>query len=287
MKPPKFDYVAPTSVEEATALLAQHGDDAKILAGGQSLMPMMSMRLVRPQVVVDVNRVGGLDGISQDNGALHIGALVRQRELERSNAVKQWAPVVAAAMPLLAHVQIRNRGTIGGSLAHADPAAELPALCVALNAEIVLTSNAGERIVNAEDFFISYLTTDLGSNEMLTQVRIPTTADGWRWSIKEICRREGDFALAGAVCLLRLDGDQVCQEARIVMFGVGDKPMRIHSAESQLRGSRLDRQTPETVARVVSQELDPQTDIHASSQYRKDVGGVVAKRALEAALAPA
>ena len=285
MKPAKFDYFDPSSLPEALALLGQYGDDAKILAGGQSLMPLMNMRLARPGVVVDINGIGDLDYISAaPDGGLTIGALTRQREVERSGLVLERTPVLAAAMPFIGHFQIRNRGTVGGSIAHADPSAEIPAVSLALDAEFVLASDGRERVMKAEEFFITHLTTALEPVEVLTQIRIPGFTGEWRWGFQEVCRREGDFALVGAVAMLQLDGGGVCQAARIIMFGVGGTPLRMRTAEDILLGSSVDARTREEVAEVISQELDPDSDIHASAQYRKEVGGVMVRRALESAL---
>ena len=283
MKPAKFDYYAPTTRDEVLELLGQHGYDAKVLAGGQSLMPMMNLRLARPAVVVDINRVEGLTGIASDGGGMTIGAMTRQRHIEGSAEVRERFPLISAAIPHIAHFQIRNRGTIGGSLAHSDPAAEIPALCLALNAEITASSGNGERTIAASDFSLGLLTTALEPEELLTQVRLPTLGgDGeWRWGFREVCRRDGDFALVGAITLLRLDGGNVCQEARIAMFAVGDGPMRMAEAEASLVGSVVDADTRAEAAALVSAAVDPGSDIHASAEYRREVSGVMARRALE------
>ena len=288
MKPAKFDYHAPTTREEALALLAQYGADARPLAGGQSLMPMLNLRLARPAVVVDLNRVAGMDGIAGDAVAMSIGAMTRQRQLERSAAVRERFPLIAAAVPHIAHFQIRNRGTVGGSLAHSDPAAEIPALCLALNAEIAAVSQRGRRNIAAADFALGLFATALEPDELLSEVRLPRldAADGsrWRYGFREVCRREGDFALAGAIALLRLDADNVCREARITMFGVGDGPARMPEAEASLRGRAVDAAARADAAALVSAALNPSSDIHASAQYRREVGGVMARRALEDAV---
>ncbi len=283
MKPAKFDYYAPTTRDEALELLGQHGYDAKVLAGGQSLMPMMNLRLARPAVVVDINRVDGLSGIASDGGGLTIGAMTRQRQIERSSEVSARFPVISAAIPHIAHFQIRNRGTIGGSLAHSDPAAEIPALCVALDSEITAASSSGERTIAAGDFAQGVLTTALEPEELLTQVRLPALdGDGeWRWGFREVCRRDGDFALVGAIALLRVGGGGVCQEARITMFAVGDGPMRMSEAEASLLGKVVDADARAEAAVLVSAAVDPGSDIHASAEYRKEVSGVMARRALE------
>ena len=233
MKPANIEYFAPTDLAEALDLLEQSGDEAKVLAGGQSLIPLMNMRLARPKVVIDINRIPGLDYISpRPEGGLAIGALTRQRSVERSGLAQEMTPVLADAMPAIGHFQIRNRGTVGGSMVHADPTAELPALGLALDAEFVLTSSSNQRVVIAEDFFVDSQATAIEPEELLTEIRIPPRSADWRWGFQEVCRREGDFALVGAVALLELDGDGVCRAARIRMFGVGGKPVRILKASS-------------------------------------------------------
>lgn len=284
MKPVSFEYFAPTELAEVLALLHQYGDEAKVLAGGQSLMPMMNMRLVRPKVLIDINRVPGLDHISPTaHGGLNLGARTRQRALERSGTVRERLPLMAAAMPYIGHSQIRNRGTIGGSVAHADPAAELPALMLALGAELVVASAAGERTVPAEDFLIGYMTTALGPEELLAEIRVPGWGAEWRWGFQEVCQRQGDFALVGSAALLRLDDDGTCREARITMFGAGERPVRMLQAEESLVGKQLEETALREATRIITGQLEAQSDIHASAKYRKEVGGVVARRALEMA----
>ena len=288
MKPAKFDYHSPQSRSEALELLAEHGDDAKILAGGQSLMPLMNMRLVRPGVVVDINGIADLTQITPEQAAgLSVGALTRHRQIEQSSLVRERFPLLAEAVPNIGHFQIRNRGTVGGSLAHADPAAEIPALSLTLDAEFVVAKRGSERVVNAKDFFVTHLTTVLESDEMLTQVRFPSPQQPWQWGFQEVCRRDGDFALVGAVAMLQLDASGVCQQGRITIFGAGGTPLRMSAAEGILQGSRVDADVRQQAAQAVSHDLDPISDIHASAEYRKDVGGVMARRALEQALAAA
>ena len=288
MKPAKFDYYSPQSRSEALELLAEHGDDAKILAGGQSLMPLMNMRLVRPGVVVDINGIADLTQITpEQDGGLSVGALTRHRQIEQSSLVRERFPLLAEAVPNIGHFQIRNRGTVGGSLAHADPAAEIPALSLTLDAEFVVAKRGSERVVNAKDFFVTHLTTVLESDEMLTQVRFPSPQQPWQWGFQEVCRRDGDFALVGAVAMLQLDASGVCQQGRITIFGAGGTPLRMSAAEGILQGSRVDADVRQQAAQAVSHDLDPISDIHASAEYRKDVGGVMARRALEQALAAA
>lgn len=266
-------------------MLGQYGDDAKILAGGQSLMPMMNMRLVRPKVVIDINLLPGLSHISPSrDGGIALGAMTRQREVERSALVRETVPLLASAIPYIGHFQIRNRGTVGGSLAHSDPAAEIPAVCLTLDAEFDLTSSSGTRTVKAKDFFLNHLTTALEPVELLTQIRIPDTRESWRFGFQEVCRRDGDFALVGAAAMVNIDDNGVCREARITTFGAGGTPMRMDAAEELLSGTTLNTSDREEAARLVSDALDPIADIHASAQYRKDVAGVMVRRALEQAM---
>jgi aerobic carbon-monoxide dehydrogenase medium subunit len=285
MKPASFEYFVPTTLDETLELLHEHGDEAKILAGGQSLMPLMNLRLARPKVIVDINRLSGLDGIkSTAEGGLAIGALVRHRAVEKSALVREQNPLLAAAMPLIGHFQIRNRGTMGGSLAHADPAAELPALSVLLGCEFSLARKDGVRIVPAADFFLGYMATAIEPGELLTEIRFPRWRSGAVWAIDEITRRKGDFALVGVSLSAELDGDANVQDVAIVMFGVGGKPQRIESADSFLKGRRADQGVLRALGEAVAKELEPDSDIHASAAYRKEVGGVLARRALQSAL---
>jgi CO/xanthine dehydrogenase FAD-binding subunit len=284
MKPAPFVYFAPADVEEALDLLAHYGDEAKLLAGGQSLMPLMNMRLARPRVVIDINRLSDLVYATPGaDGTLAMGALTRQRAIERSSLIRAHHPLLAAMMPFIGHVQIRNRGTIGGSLVHADPAAELPALSLALEAKFVLRSATRQRVIDAADFFLTYLTTAIEPIEMLTEIRFPPWCQ-WRWGVQEVCRRDGDFALVGAVVLLQMEDDAICRAARLTMFGVGGTPVRLHRAEAMLGGRRIDDRMLDDVAKVVADALEPDTDIHASAEYRQEVGGIVARRALKEAL---
>jgi len=284
MKPAPFDYYAPTDIDEALDLLTAHGDDAKLLAGGQSLMPMMNMRLATPQVVVDINRIPELSGIAlAPDGGLTLGAMTRQRTIERSSDIRQQCPVMADALPLLGHFEIRNRGTIGGSVVHADPAAELPAVLMALEAELVLRNAERERVVPVDEFFVTFLTTATEPDELLTEIRLPAWSPAWGWNIQEVSRRQGDFALVGSVAMLQIDDADICRAARLVLFGVGDRPVRVADAEASMIGQRLDDPRLQTVAEIVTEALDPEGDIHASATYRKEVGGVMARRTLQQA----
>jgi len=286
MKPAPFEYFAPVELQEALDLLERYGDEAKILAGGQSLMPLMNLRLARPGLIIDINRLSSLDTITvTPEGGLTIGALTRQRALERSKIVQEQNPILAAAMPLIGHFQIRNRGTIGGSLVHADPAAELPAVSLLLGAEFLLRSKSAVRVVPAAEFFLSYLTTAIRPAELLTEIRLPKWPSGEAWAVQEIARRKGDFALIGVALRAELDAEETIQKAVIVMFGVDSKPLRMERAEAILKGRRISEAFLRELSGVVAEELQPDSDIHASAAYRKEVGGVLVRRALESALA--
>lgn len=285
MKPPAFEYFAPANLQEALELLDRYGDEAKILAGGQSLMPLLNLRLARPKVIIDVNGLEPLASVSEDQGGgLTIGALTRQRALERSRLVQERNPLLAATLPLIGHFQIRNRGTIGGSLVHADPAAEMPAVSLCLAAELVLRSIRSQRVVRSEDFFLDYMTTAIQPNEILTEIRMP----GWRprvgWAVEEVSRRNGDFAIVGVSTLLELDEHNSCTIARIALFGVAGRPVRMQRAEAALCGSSPDNKVLAEASGIVSEDLDPDSDVHASATYRKEVGAVLTRRALELAL---
>ena len=285
MKPASFEFFDPRNLNEALDLLNQHGNDAKILAGGQSLMPLMNLRLVRPKVIVDINRVTELTYIQPGiEGGLAVGSLTRHRALERSPLVREQNPLLAEALPLIGHAEIRNRGTIGGSLVHADPAAELPALALLLDAELVLRSLNGERVVHAKDFFQSYMTTAIEPVELLTEIRFPTWLSRPGWAIQEVSRRAGDFAMVGVAALLTGNGNGTCEDARIALFGVHATPVRMEQAEAMLKGARLDNRILVEAASVVAEVLEPDSDIHASAEYRKDVAGVLTRRALERAM---
>jgi carbon-monoxide dehydrogenase medium subunit len=286
MKPAPFEYFAPATLDEALELLHEYGDEAKILAGGQSLMPLMNMRLARPKVIVDINRLSGLDGITTTGaGGLAIGALARHRTVEKSALVRERNPLLAAAMPLIGHFQIRNRGTIGGSIAHADPAAELPAVSLLLGCEFLLARKGGARVVPAADFFLGYLATAVEPGELLTEIRLPQWRGGSAWAIDEIARRKGDFALVGVALSAELNGGGILSDVGIVMFGVGGKPQRMESAGAILKGRPADQGALRALSQAIAAELEPDSDVHASAAYRKEVGGVLARRALQSALA--
>jgi carbon-monoxide dehydrogenase medium subunit len=280
MKPAPFAYHDPRSIDDALALLARHGDDAKVLAGGQSLMPLMNFRLARPAVVVDINRIPDLDGIREIDGALVMGALARQRGVERWAGTR--SPLLAAALRYVGHDAIRTRGTVAGSLAHADPAAELPALLLCLDGHVQARSGRGARPIAARDLFVAALTTSLRPDEVITEVRLPMLRPGEGWGFEEVARRHGDFALAGAVATVAVDGGRVSQ-ARIAVFACGPTPVRAHDAERVLAGSAPTAEAVDTAARVAAEALDPEGDLHASAAYRKRVARTLVARALAAA----
>ena len=281
MKPAPFDYVRPETLDEALAELARGGEDAKPLAGGQSLVPLLNMRLARPEALVDLNRIPGLDGIGVEDGRLVIGAMTRQREVERSDVVRRTQPLVQEAVRLIAHPQIRNRGTIGGSLAHADPAAELPAAAVALGAQFRVVGPQAERTIPAEDFFVTFLTTALQPDEVLTEISFPSQTAGSGWSVQEVARRHGDFALAGAFVTFAPDGGSRCREVRIALFGVGATPVRAFEAEAALCGEQPTEAALDAAASKVTAGLgEPLGDIHASSEFRSHLATVMTRRAL-------
>ena len=285
MKPPRFSYHDPATVEEALALLTRHGDTARILAGGQSLMPMLNFRLVRPGHVIDINRLGDLATVVPGpDGGLQIGALVRQRALERSALIRERCPLMALALPFVGHAQIRARGTLGGSLAHGDPAAELPAVMVALGARLTLRSARGRRTIAAEDFFLSSLATALAPDELLTEIALPPWPARTGSSLQEVAIRRGDFALGGVAATLTLDAQGRVGDARIVCFGVGPRPVRATAAERSLVGGAPAAPALAEAGRLASASVDPSDDIHASGAYRKRLAGVLTTRALATAL---
>jgi len=280
MKPPRFDYVLPRGVEEALSVLAQHGEEAKVLAGGQSLVPLLNFRLVRPAYLVDLNDVAGLDGIRVADGWLCIGAMTRQRAVETSALVRERCPLLAEAMPQIGHTQIRNRGTIGGSLAHGDPAAELPAVVAALGGELVLQSARGRRVLTPEQFFVGYLTTAAAPDELLVEVRLPVTPPRTGSAFLEVSRRHGDFALVGVAVTLTVDEAGVCIAGAIALTGVGPTPVVAREAARALVGVRPVPAAFEEAGRRVAAGVTPDGDLHASSEYRQHLAGVLTRRAL-------
>jgi len=282
MKLPPVDYEAPKTVSEAVGLLAEYQDDASVLAGGQSLIPLLALRLARPAVLIDINGLAELSGVSAANGWVAIGAMTREYVAEESGTVASAVPLLAAALPLIGHEAIRSRGTIGGSLAHADPAAELPAVARALDAEFVVRSQAGARVIAAADWFEGYLTTSRRADELLVEVRFPAAAPGTGTSFQEVARRHGDFAVAGLAASLTLSGGAI-SDARLAFAGLSDMPVRAAGAEDLLDGERPSAELFEEAARRATEDLDPPADLHGSSDYRKKVAAALVRRGLPAA----
>jgi carbon-monoxide dehydrogenase medium subunit len=286
MKPPPFAYAAPRRVDQAVALLAEHRGDAKLLAGGQSLVPMLNFRLLEPTLLIDINGVAGLDAIAETPGGLSIGALVRHRALETSPVVAARLPIVPAAMAEVAHLPIRNRGTIGGSLSHADPAAELPLLTLLLEAEITAISARGRRTLAAGDFFAAALTTSLAPDELVTEIALPDLPAENGWGFVEFARRSGDFALAAVGTTVAIAGGR-CRAARIALGGVGPTPLRAGAAEALLRDAAPDAGAIAAAARAAAESAEPVTDLHASADYRRHLVEVLTRRALSEAVSRA
>ena len=285
MKAPPFTYHRPDTLDEALALLAEHGDDAKILAGGQSLIPLMGLRMGRPAHVVDIGRIPRLADITVDAGAVTLGALVRHEQANTSELVAEHAPLIAKTMPWVAHRAIRTRGTVLGSIAHGDPAAEMPAVVIATDATLVATSTSGRREIAATDFFEGYLDTALRADEILTEVTFPAWPTNAAGSVVEVARRHGDYALVGLVTRLEVDADNLIVDAALAFFGAASTAIRVPTAEETLVGAPAVTDTFAAAAQIVSSELNPPADIHGSTPYRKHLAGALTRRGLDAAVA--
>ena len=286
MKPPRFEYHAAHSVDEAVALLGRYGGDAKVLAGGQSLMPMLNFRLARPAALVDVNRIAALAYIREDDGTVAFGAMTRQRTIE-------FSPVVAARLPLLreatrwvGHLPIRSRGTIGGSIAHADPSAEYPAVLTALDGEVVVQGPRGRRTVKAGGLFETYLTTTLAADELVVEVRLPAMPAGAGYAFEEFARRHGDFAIVGIAAMVVREGAR-CAVARLATAGAGPVPVRLRAAEEILERDGLGDAAVAAAGARAAELVEPDADLHASAEYRRHLTGVLTVRALKRAIAGA
>ena len=281
MKPAAFEYFAPATVDQALALLAAHGGEAKPLAGGQSLIPAMNFRLARPRALVDLNRIAELSYIRSAKGGTTIGAMTRQRAVEQSDVVARGAPLLAEAMPAIAHPQIRNRGTIGGSLAHADPSAELPAVMLALDAAFRARSVTGERTIPASEFFKGMLETALAPDELLVEIGLRPMPDRSGTAFLEVARRHGDYALVGIAVVVTLDGQGRCKAARIALLSVGDGPVLAVEAGKTLTGQVPSAEMVRAAAdAAATRDVDPPSDIHASAAYRRRLVAVLTRRAL-------
>lgn len=286
MKPAQFDYVRPTSIDDAVAALVAANGEGKILAGGQSLIPLLNFRMTRPAVIVDINRIAGLTSIDRRGDTVVIGALTRHRDIETSPVIAMHLPVMSLAMRYVAHLAVRNRGTIGGSLSHADPAAEHPMLALFYDARIIVQGPSGRRSIPADAFFVDALTTCLEADDIVCEVEFPILSDHQGWAFEEVSRRHGDFALACIAVSLSLDG-QTITDARVAAMGIADTPLRLRAAEDVLRGARFDAATTKAFADAVRSTVSPNSDLHASSDYRRRLVGSLAENALATAVARA
>jgi aerobic carbon-monoxide dehydrogenase medium subunit len=282
MKLPPVEYEAPATVAAALDLLAEYQDEASVLAGGQSLIPLLALRLARPAVLIDINALHDLSGVSASNGWVVVGAMTREYVAEDSETIADSVPLLAAALPLIGHEAIRNRGTIGGSLAHGDPAAELPAVAVALDAEFVVRGQSGERVIPAADWFQGYLTTSRSADELLVEVRFPVAAAGTGVAFQEVARRHGDFAIVGLAASLTLSEGAI-SAARLAFAGVSDVPLRATSAEDLLVGEMPSTELFDEAARRATEGIHPPADLHGSSEYRRKIAATLVNRSLQAA----
>jgi aerobic carbon-monoxide dehydrogenase medium subunit len=283
VKPARFDYYRPATVDEAVAILERYHDEARVLAGGQSLVPMMNFRLATPAAIVDLNRVPGLGEIQAVDGKVRIGAMARQRELEVAPLVAERLPLLQEAVGWIGHLPTRTRGTIGGSIAHADPAAEIPMVLQALDGEVVARGPQAQRRIAASDFFLAPLTTSLNYDEILTEVRFPTMPPGARYAIEEFARRKGDFAIAAITVMLVADGER-CATARLATAGVGPVPVRLREAEAILEQRGLAEPAIAAAAEKAAELVEPMSDHTASSDYRRHLTAVLTGRALRKAM---
>jgi carbon-monoxide dehydrogenase medium subunit len=285
MKPASFDYHAPNTIEEVLDLKHQYGDDAKFLAGGQSLVPAMNFRIVQPSILIDLNRVNELSYIREDKNVIRIGAMARERHLEFDSSIKKHTPLLHEAVPFIAHPQIRNRGTIGGSVVNADPAAELPVLMLALNARLKAKNKSGERWMDAKDFFAGMFTTSLTPDEVLVEVELPFSEKNTGWSFMEVAPRSGDYAMMGVATLVTLDKNKKCKSAKLVYLNAGDGPVEAFEAEKLLEGAVLDDKLIESAASHASEkEINPFGNIHASIDFQRHLANLLTKKTLKQAL---
>jgi CO/xanthine dehydrogenase FAD-binding subunit len=283
MKPAPFKYIAATSLEHALSLKAEHGDEAKFLAGGQSLIPTMNFRLAQPAILIDINGIEDLAGIRPSDGVTRVGAVTRYRALERDETFAQMFPLVSEALPHIAHAQIRNRGTLGGNLSHADPASELPAIALVLRARFRVQDAKQERWIEASDFFVGALTTDLQPDEMLVEVALPLPKPRTGSCFMEIARRRGDFAIVGVAAMMTLGEDNECSDVRLAFCGVGETPIDASSAADDLIGHALSEQAIRDVVASVQKMIEPGGNVHATADYQRHVAGVLTERALQTA----
>jgi aerobic carbon-monoxide dehydrogenase medium subunit len=284
MKLPAFEYACPTTLEDAVALLASHDGEAKPLAGGQSLMPMMAFRVAHPSLLVDLRKLPDLNRIAIGGDGVRLGAMVRWRDIQDDKRLASAHPLLQAAIAHVAHYQIRNRGTVGGSVCHADPAAEMPGIAVTCDAEMTAMGKAGKRVIKAADFFAGALTTSLEPDEILIEVRLPPWPRGRRHGFQEFARRRGDFAMAGIAVFYDTDASGKAANAHVGVIGVGDRQRRLTGAEAAINGNAVDDATIARAAAAASAEVEPQDDIHASAAYRRALTGTLLERALKDAV---
>ncbi len=285
MKLPPFEYACPATLNEAVALLAAHDGEAKPIAGGQSLMPMMAFRIAQPSLLVDLRKLPDLNRISIGPDGVRLGAMVRWRDIQDDKRLKTAHPLLQAAIEHVAHYQIRNRGTVGGSVCHADPAAEMPGIAVTCDAEMTAMGKGGQRVIKAADFFLGALTTALKPDEILTEVKLPAWPAARRFGFQEFARRRGDFAMAGVAVFYDLDASGKATNAHVGVIGVGDRQRRLAKAEATINGRSVDDATIAKAAEAASAEVEAQADIHASAAYRSALTGTLLERALKSAAA--
>lgn len=285
MKPAPFDYHVPDSLEQALDLLHEYGDQAKLLAGGQSLVPAMNFRVVQPSVLIDLNRVAELSYIREEDSVLRIGAMTRERQLELDPLIPKWSPLLEEAMPNVAHPQIRNRGTLGGSLANADPAAELPVIMLALDARLKARSASAERWIEAQNFFSGMFSTDLAPDEILVEIELPADPPRTGWSFMEVAPRAGDYALMGVAALVTLDEQSKCKRAKLVYLNAGDGPVEAKEAAKLLEGETPGDKLIESAAALAGeQEIYPFGNVHTSPEFQRHLAKVLTKKALKQAI---
>jgi len=284
MKPAPFEYLSPTTLDAVLESKEEHGDEGKPLAGGQSLIPAMNFRVSQPSILIDLNKIDDLRYIRTDDGELRIGAMTVQAEVAGSSLVAERQPLIYETMPNIAHPQIRNRGTFGGSLVHADPASELPVVATALNARFKAQSTRGERWIPADEFFITMFTTALEPDEVLTEIAFPAFPSNMGWAFLEVARRSGDYAMAGVAALVSLEADHTCQFARLVYLNVGDKAMDARQAAAALVGEKLTASAIDAAAQIAAEEeIDPFGSVHATPEYQRHLTKVLTRRALQTA----
>lgn len=285
MKPAPFEYYVPDSLEQALDVMSQHADEAKILAGGQSLVPAMNFRVVQPRVLIDLNRIHELGFIREEGAAIRIGAMTRERQLEFNSSIARQTPLLAEAVPFIAHPQIRNRGTIGGSIVNADPAAELPVLMLALNARLKVRNVSGERWINAHDFFAGMFTTAMTPDEILVEIELPFMPPHTGWSFLEVAPRAGDYALMGVAALVGLDDNGKCRSAKLVYLNAGDGPVDAKESAKFLEGEVLnDKLIESTAASASENEINPYGNVHTSPEFQRHLANVLTKKALKQAI---